>query len=289
MDIDTVADELYALRPEHFTAARNARMAEARTAGDRALAERIGALRRPSLAAWVSNLLVRERPEEVEALLRLGEGLRQAHQDLDGARLRELTGQQRTLIRAVSREARQLATRAGHPVGEDVGREVEGTLHAVLADPEAAAHWATGHLVRPLEATVGFPEVSPTAAPRPPARPRKGRDDEALTRARKDAEAAERALRALEKEAATAEREAAESQQRTARLKERVGELTEELGRAKADHRQASEEERRVREELRATERRVREARRRAETAAARLEGHPSALKPAPRRRVRGS
>ncbi len=301
MDIDTVADELYALRPENFTAARNARMAAARTSGDRALAERIGALRRPSLAAWVSNLLVRERPEEVEALLRLGEGLRQAHQDLDGARLRELTGQQRTLIRAVSREAGQLATRAGHPVGEDVGRAVEGTLHAVLADPEAAAQWATGHLVRPLEATVGFPEVSPTAArrtptrpamggddvtgptaaPRPPSRPKKGRDDEGLTRAREDAEAAERALRALEKEAAAAERESVASQRRAAELKD---ELTEELSRAKADHRQASEEERRAREELRAAERRVREARRRAETAAARLEGHSGPVRPAPGR-----
>ncbi len=272
VDIDTVADELYALRPEEFTAARNARTAEARTAGDRALADRIGKLRRPSLAAWVSNLLVRERPEETEALLRLGEALRRAHRDLDGARLRELTGQQRTLIRAVTREARELAAQAGHPVGDDVGREVEGTLHAVLADPEAAAEWATGRLVKPLEGTVGFPDVSPSVTVRKPApRPGKRADAAEAARLRKDAEAARRELRAREKEASAAEKEAAEQRRRAEQLKERVAELTEELSRAKAEQREAAEEERRAREELRAAERRVREAGRRAEKAATRL------------------
>lgn len=91
MDLDAVADELYGLRPEDFTAARAARVAAARTAGDRALAERIGKLRRPSLSAWASNLLVREQPEQIEPLLKLGEALRQAHQDLDGAQLRALS------------------------------------------------------------------------------------------------------------------------------------------------------------------------------------------------------
>lgn len=277
MDIDTVADELYALRPEDFTAARNTRMAEARSAGDRALAEEIGKLRRPTLSAWVSNLLVRERPEEVQALLRLGEGLRQAHHDLDGAQLRELSGQQRTLIRAVTREAGQLAAEAGHPVGEDVGREVETTLHTALADPGAAQEWAAGRLVRPLEATVGFPDVSPTAArptaaPPPKARPAKRRDDEALTRARNDAETAERELRALEREATDAEQQAQAAHERTGQLKTRLDELTEELSRVEDDHSQARAEERRARDRLRTTERQVREARRRAESAATRLE-----------------
>ncbi|WP_328868939.1 hypothetical protein OHT76_01950 [Streptomyces sp. NBC_00287] len=280
MDIDTVADELYALRPEDFTAARNTRMAAARTAGDRALAEKIGKLRRPSLAAWVSNLLVRERPEEVQALLRLGEGLRRAHHDLDGGQLRELSGQQKTLIRALSREAGQLAAQAGHPVGEDVGREVEATLHAVLADPEAAEEWAKGRLVRPFEAIVGFPDVSPSAVrraatpPPPTPRPAKRRDDEALDRARRDADTAVRDLRALEDEAAEAGREHETVQERTAQLQHRVSELTEELSRVEGDHRQAREEQRQAREKLRAVERRVREARRRADAATARLERH---------------
>ncbi|EFL36925.1 conserved hypothetical protein [Streptomyces viridochromogenes DSM 40736] len=166
MDYDAVVDELYALRPEDFTAARASAVAAARTAGDQELAQRIGALRKPSLAAWVSNLLVRSRPGEVQPLLRLGEGLRQAHQDLDGTQLRELSRQQHALIRALSAEARRLAADAGHPVGEAVQREVENTLHAVLADPEAAGAWASGRLAKPLSATVGFPAVAQSAAAR---------------------------------------------------------------------------------------------------------------------------
>ena len=127
-------------------------------------------MRKPSLAAWVSNLLVRSSPGEVEPLLRLGEGLRQAHQDLDGTQLRELSRRQHALIRALSLQARQLAKEAGHPIGESVQREVENTLRAVLADPEAAEAWAGGRLAKPLSAAVGFPSAAEGARPQRPAR-----------------------------------------------------------------------------------------------------------------------
>ncbi|MFC8920902.1 hypothetical protein ACFT5C_34745 [Streptomyces sp. NPDC057116] len=156
MDLESVTDELYGLRPDRFTTARNARVAEARKAGDRQLADAVRALRRPTLAAWASNLLVRERPEEALSLTTLGEGLRRAHHELDGERLRELSRQQHVLVTALAREARQLAAEAGQPVGEDVQYEVEATLHAVLADPAAAEEWAAGRLVKPLAAPVGF-------------------------------------------------------------------------------------------------------------------------------------
>ncbi|WP_409474345.1 hypothetical protein [Streptomyces sp. HC307] len=116
MDLDAVADELYGLRPEDFVAARDARAAAVRKAGDRALAEKIAGLRRPSLSAWASNLLVREQPGEVEPLLRLGEGLRRAHQELDGAQLRELSRRQRFLISALSRQAGRRAEAAAGQV-----------------------------------------------------------------------------------------------------------------------------------------------------------------------------
>ncbi|MFB6846670.1 hypothetical protein ACFCXS_17685 [Streptomyces sp. NPDC056373] len=279
MDYDSVADELYALRPEEFTAARASAMATARTAGDRELAERIRALRRPSLAAWVSNLLVRSSPGEVEPLLRLGEGLRQAHQDLDGAQLRELSRRQHALIRALSLQARQLAKEAGHPIGESVQREVENTLHAVLADPEAARAWAGGRLTRPLSAAVGFPVVAEGAPPRrpasAPARPgRKGSEQQRrrLDRAREDAEAAERELRELRVEAETAGRAAAEAKRQVDSAQQRVEELAGELERARSDHQQARFAERGARERARTADRRAREAGRKAAAAAAHLE-----------------
>ncbi|MEU6671955.1 hypothetical protein [Streptomyces sp. NPDC046727] len=183
VDLDAVADELYGLRPEEFVAARDRRALDAREAGDQALAKQIGALRRPSLAAWVSNLLVRHRPEEVEPLLGLGEELRRAHRELDGAQLRKLARRQNEVIGTLGRQARKLAAQAGHQVGDGVQREVEETLHAVLADPEAAREWAAGRLVKPLGSTAGFPVADeallsrrPPAAPKRPAR-RKDREN----------------------------------------------------------------------------------------------------------------
>ncbi|MFJ5998891.1 hypothetical protein [Streptomyces sp. NPDC092370] len=281
MDYDSVADQLYALRPEEFTAARASAMASARGAGDRELAERIRALRKPSLAAWVSNLLVRSSPGEVEPLLRLGEGLRRAHQDLDGAQLRELSRRQHALIRALSMQARQLAKEAGHPIGESVQREVENTLHAVLADPEAAQAWAGGRLAKPLSAAVGFPAVaegaqpegpSPAPAPSRPGKQAGTQQRRRLARAREDAEAAERELGRLRDEAAAVGQEAAKAHQRTEDLQRRVEELTGELERARNEHQQARFAERTARERARTADRRVREAGRNAATAAARLE-----------------
>ncbi|MFI9549933.1 hypothetical protein ACIHAR_39560 [Streptomyces sp. NPDC052016] len=72
MDLDAVADELYALPPGEFTAARDEHAKAARATGDRELADQTRRLRRPTQAAWASNLLVREDPDEVERLLQLG-------------------------------------------------------------------------------------------------------------------------------------------------------------------------------------------------------------------------
>ncbi|MEU0335136.1 hypothetical protein [Streptomyces sp. NPDC006193] len=294
MELDAVADELYALRPEEFVAARARYALEARTCGDKDLARRIGALRRPSLAAWVSNLLVHRLPEEVQSLLALGEQLRRAHRELNGPGLRTLARRQNEVIGALGRRAGQLAAQAGHPVGEGVRREVEGTLHAVLADPDAAREWAAGRLVRPLAPAVGFPAsdetalghrpattaATPAAAPerardeRPPSRTDRAGDAERrrlLAEARRQARDAERELRVREKEAQAAQREAEEAGSRPARLERRAGELREELRRVQDDQRQARADEQAARQRARRADREAREARRRAAEAAAQL------------------
>ncbi|MFF1321231.1 hypothetical protein ACFVZZ_17615 [Streptomyces chartreusis] len=286
MDLETVADELYRLRPEEFTAARAARMAEARTAGDRALADRIGKLRRPSLSAWAGNLLVHESPGEVEPLLRLGEGLRQAHRDLDGAQLRELSRQQRVLITALSRQAGQLAAQAGHPITEAARHEVENTLRAVLADPDAAREWASGRLVRSLAAGTGFPAMAEGTAPAPTSPAAKtsrtsktakstGASKAAaaerrrrLTQARKEADRAARELRTREKAAATASREAFAAKKNWDEAQQRVSDLTAELQHAREAQQQARSAEQTARERARTADRGVREARRKADAAA---------------------
>ncbi|MGP4004464.1 hypothetical protein, partial [Streptomyces sp. 8N706] len=152
MGWEEIAEELYALPPEVFTAARD----EAAGTAPREEAARIRALRRPTLAAWAVNLLVRRERKQIEALLGLGEQLRRAHHELDGRQLRELSHQQRRLVAALSEQARRLTAEAGRPVPESALREVEATVHAALADPEAARELATGRLVKPLAPPAGF-------------------------------------------------------------------------------------------------------------------------------------
>ena len=54
----TIGDELYALPPAGFTAARYDRVQRAKLAGDRATADQVAALKRPTVPAWLVNLLV---------------------------------------------------------------------------------------------------------------------------------------------------------------------------------------------------------------------------------------
>ena len=70
----------------------------AKADGDKALAKEIGALPKPSAAAWVCNLLVREHREEIENLVELGTLLREAQENLAGDQLRALDVQRRQLV-----------------------------------------------------------------------------------------------------------------------------------------------------------------------------------------------
>ncbi|WP_405453066.1 hypothetical protein [Streptomyces erythrochromogenes] len=170
VDVDAVAAELYGLRPEEFTAARDARAAAARKAGQRAEAKRIAALHRPSRAVWAANRLARADADQARHLLEIGQGLYEAHRTLSGEDLRKLSHQQHVVIAAMAGEARRLAGEAGEELSAGVQREVEQILRSVLADPGAADAWARGVLAKAPPQAVGFAEVAPEpgAEPRPP-------------------------------------------------------------------------------------------------------------------------
>ncbi|MGI5347929.1 hypothetical protein ACQEU8_06990 [Streptomyces sp. CA-250714] len=253
MDLDAVADELYGLPPGDFTASRDARAQEARAAGERELAERIRRLRRPTAAAWASNLLVREEPEEARLLLELGEALRQAHHDLDGQQLRELSARQRQITAALARQARELTARAGRRISDDAQREVTETLHAALADPEAGREWAAGRLVKPLAAPVGFTGELAEAAAKPSARARRRTDTQQEEQRRKEKARAAQAERELR--AAQAEADRAEDHYR--QTEEKVTELREQLRHAEAEHRTARDNLRQAKRALKQAETRA--------------------------------
>jgi hypothetical protein len=174
--VGPAADELYGLAPEDFTAARDEQVRAARAAGDRPLAAALGRLRRPTVSAYVLNLLVRDQPEVGEQLVALGGELRRAQAELSGPALRELAGQRAQLVGALVRSARKVAATHGHRMTPAVALELEQTLHAALADPDVAAEVGSGRLVRATIRT-GFDAAAP-AAPAPARRLRAVRDDE---------------------------------------------------------------------------------------------------------------
>ena len=211
---DELIRRMYEAPPDGFVAARSAAVAEAKKSGDTAAVKRLTALRKPTVAAWLVNLLA----------------LRTAQRTLRGDELRELSTQRRQIVAALVGEARKLA------VAQDKGLasklplgEVEATLSAAMSEPEIAEQVRSGRLIR-AATYAGFGEV-----PRP--RLRLVHDADAETA--EDDEAAE------EKEAedtAPTARERALAERRRREFQERRREFKKELTAAQAAEKRADDQ-----------------------------------------------
>ena len=217
MGIEDVADELYGLPPEEFTAARNTCAKAAKDDGDRELAAAVTALRKPTAGAWLLNQLVRQHRGEVDGVLELGIRLRAAQGTLGAADLRALDEQRRQLTRAVARQAVAIAVAAGRKVSPQVTADVEETLRSAMVDPDAGAALATGLLtdtfssngLEPVDVArvVALSSGASRAAGRAPTRTATTSDAVAQARAERAARAladAERAVEAAEEDLRTA-------------------------------------------------------------------------------------
>ena len=145
-----LADRLYAGSPEEFTDRRNG---AARECGDKALAAQVKKLRKPSVAGWAVNLLVRREAEQIDSVLALAESLRAAAEALDGDELRALTRQRRQLTNALATSARSLAREQGTRLTGPVVDQVEGMLTAAMLDPLAARVVRTGRVLTAFTST----------------------------------------------------------------------------------------------------------------------------------------
>jgi hypothetical protein len=214
--LDQIADELYALRPDAFAAARDEHVRKARAAGQAELARELAKLRRPTISAWLINLLWRDQREVLEQLFELADSMARAQSEAAGEELRQLMAVRRQLELTLIRRAHTLAEEAGVNVTDTVEREAQETLAAALAQPEVADEVRTGRLVKPASyAGFGSLAVGPRAVPPRPARqprPAEVVDLQAAQRAR-EREAAERGL---EEARAAAEAAAAELDKRQA-------------------------------------------------------------------------
>jgi hypothetical protein len=248
--LDDVADRLYALPPEDFVATRDALAKDATTAGDKARATAIKALRKPSVVAWALNLLVREDRASVEQLISLGADLRQAQTTLSGDDLRALGRQRHQLVRAVAGRAADLAEAAGRPLPRTQVDQVATSLDAALTDPANAALLLSGHLSTALE-YAGLGEATPTLSLVPPPPKETGR------RAKpdpKEVRLAKAAVQAAEADLAQAETDRKRSREVLSAAHLRAGVALERLQAAQEESDLAkAEEDTAVRAEREAT------------------------------------
>ena len=149
---------LYAVGPEEFMAVRRELVASARAAGERDLAAELGALRKPSLAAWAINLVARESPGVLADLVGLGARMRDAQGRLDTATLTALRPERDQTVRRGVAEAVTVAQSAGRALSPAAREDVRATLVAALADEGASVAVASGQLTRALSYS-GFGEV----------------------------------------------------------------------------------------------------------------------------------
>jgi len=147
--------DLYSLPLASFIAERNALAKELRARGRRGDAARVTAMRKPSLAAWAVNQLVRTQPRALVALFDAGDALRRAQSDLlagrgDALALREAGKRERASVAKLVEAARGLLSSDGHELSPAVLERVSDTLHAAALDEHARAELEHGCLHREL-------------------------------------------------------------------------------------------------------------------------------------------
>jgi hypothetical protein len=290
-DLLDIADELYGLPMNDFTPARDAKAKELKGTE---LAGPVKALKKPSLAAWVVNMLVRHETEQVDQVLAVGAALRDAATSLDGKELRELTKQRRQLTNAVTARARGVASSLGVKVTQSVADQVEDSLTAAMLDPDCAKALRSGLLVSAMAATgvgestagaavalpaaLGFSATSAPAAPsgRPDLKvvPDPDADAKKLAAAEAALEAASSAEEAARATYDEADGAVTELEARTMQLQAEIDELKRRLVELEESAEEVDEEldeAEEARTEARTALRKAEQAREQAESAVGRL------------------
>jgi hypothetical protein len=265
---------LYRLPPEEFVSARDERVKALRAAGDAPAAKQVAALRKPTVGAWLVNLLVADDPSLSGTLAELAAQLRTAADELAGPDLRALGRQRQELVAGLVHRARQLAYSAGRKTTESVHTaEVESTLRAALADPDVARDVLSGRLLHAAEFSgFGVAGSEPTAAPatsRDAAAPKRSasrsagkRDEpaesgadrrrrEARERAEQRVQEAEQAVHEAEAGRAAADKDAAEAADALRRADEAADELRGRLQQADALRERCADQSDRARRSVR--------------------------------------
>lgn len=152
--------DLYGLPLDRFVAERGALAKALRAEGRREEAAEVAALKKPSVAAWAVNQIVRTQKRPVGALFEAGDALRTTQEELlagrgDARTLRAAAESERGAVEALVEAARGLLTSEGHELSTAVVERVSETLHAAALDDSAREQVREGRLVRELR-HIGF-------------------------------------------------------------------------------------------------------------------------------------
>ena len=223
INLDKEIDRLYGLPLGRFTEARDTRVKELRSGGEREAADHLKQARKPTVAAWVANQLARNERMNVRALLTAGEQLREGQAELmRGGKpdeLRRAEESERRAITALLDAGRELAD------GEATLRKLESTLRAAAIDSDARSLLERGRLTKELSPSgfglAGMPAPPKRRAPaskapkRDPAAEKRKRE---LAKARADLQEAQKRARAADREADKARKDMAKAEEQVRTL-----------------------------------------------------------------------
>ena len=242
---DARLDELFEARPDEFVATRNELVRALRDAGDRACADRVKALRRPTAVVWAMNQLARRHPDRLADLLAAGDRLRAAHRALGAnnrAGLQAADRDHRKLVRTLMTAAAKILEAVGARGGAHVDRigrmlQAEPTVHDEIREQLRRGALTEEFSAADVSEVLRLMGVDPAAGP-VVQRPRAGRKRSAAeenlqtTDETATAKRASRAKRAAATRKATAKQtrrthatrtgEAARAERTTARAAERA-------------------------------------------------------------------
>ena len=272
-ELEAAIDRLYQLTPAEFTAARNALASERKAARDAAGSTRVRALAKPTVVAWIVNILYWKHrglfDGLVTAMAELAAAQREAPTGAGASALREATRRKTEQLQQLVQVAERRLVDAGSQPGPSVLPRVGATLEA-LASPRpkgAAGAPHAGRLASELQPSgfdvalgLGGLELPPvpvrTREPEAQEAEPKGDEHESrgaaaaraarlrlqqaefeVARMRREASAAELALEQAESRLAAATADVAQFEARLAKARdhaEEKGALAEEARRALA-------------------------------------------------------
>lgn len=245
-------DDLYGLPLDQFVPERTALARELRNGGRREEAGEVAALRKPSVAAWAVNQLVRTQRTDVAELFEAGDVLRSAQDDVvagrgDGRSLRAAVERERAAVDGLTGAARGLLTSDGHELSQTIIDRVADTLHASALDDDARSQVKDGRLERELRHVgLGMTAAGPLPAPAPARQKKPTVDRAAAEQAEREQAEARAAARATEREARRrlerAERAANSAAERRDRAAKALEEAEAECSDAEAELEEARDE-----------------------------------------------